>query len=175
MKPNLPERDHREKGPCKYYAIFNGRQRGIYTNWGKAQENVDKFPHTSFRSYKKLDLAIHHMKDVGIANPHFYGESPTKLPIGIKSIKIREEEHILVNASSQMIDQSSPSLSSNLNDHSNTDDSETLCADTTLQNTDSTNCMDDEISMRFQTHSTPLNNSHSVLERSSDSSINENT
>ena len=74
-----------------------------------------------------------------------------------------------------MIDQSSPILSSNLNDHSNTDGSETLCADVTLQNTDSTNCMDDEISMRFQTHITPLNNSHSVLERSSDSSINENT
>ena len=79
------------KGSIKYYAVFHGRQIGIFTNWGKTHPNVDRFPHANFKSYTNLRLAVAHMSAAGIVDPHLYGECPKD----ISHIQLSKEEYVL--------------------------------------------------------------------------------
>ena len=87
-------KEQKTKKSIKYYAVFNGRQIGIFTNWGKTQPIIDRFPHANFKSYTNLRLAVAHMSAAGINNPFLYGECPSDIPY----TQISKDEYILNTA-----------------------------------------------------------------------------
>ena len=81
----------KKKGPFPFYAVFNGREIGIFTNWGKTNESVNHFHKSSYKGYHDLRLAVLDLAAVGIIDPHFYG----KCPSDIQSTKLSDMEFIL--------------------------------------------------------------------------------
>jgi ribonuclease HI len=47
----------------KYYAVKQGRDPGIYTNWNDAKLQVDKFPNAVYKSFKTLTEAQQFIDD----------------------------------------------------------------------------------------------------------------
>lgn len=44
-------------GPTKYYAVFSGRQVGIFDVWEEARRSVTGFPHATYKGFKTFEAA----------------------------------------------------------------------------------------------------------------------
>ena len=43
--------------PRKYYVVWEGRERGVYTEWNECRAQVDGHPGARYKSYPTLDEA----------------------------------------------------------------------------------------------------------------------
>lgn len=48
--------------PFNFYAVFNGRQRGVFASWPACERQVINFPHVQFKGYPTLKAATKAMK-----------------------------------------------------------------------------------------------------------------
>jgi viroplasmin and RNaseH domain-containing protein len=50
--------------PIKYYAVKNGRKRGIFDNWAECQQQIFKFSGASFKSFPSLNEAQDYLEEI---------------------------------------------------------------------------------------------------------------
>ena len=60
------------KSKQKFYAVSNGRQIGIYTCWGQAEEQVHGYKGSVFKGYPTLREAIQDMRVNGYSDPPLF-------------------------------------------------------------------------------------------------------
>lgn len=52
----------------KYYAVANGRSKGIFDNWDSCNESIKGFSGATYKSFSQqaLDLAEEYLKENGV-------------------------------------------------------------------------------------------------------------
>ena len=51
-----------------YYAVFQGRSKGIFLSWEECKKNVEGFPNARYKKFKDIKDATHYVSTGGSGN-----------------------------------------------------------------------------------------------------------
>ena len=51
-----------------YYAVFQGRSKGIFLSWEECKKNVEGFPNARYKKFKDIKSATHYVSTGGSGN-----------------------------------------------------------------------------------------------------------